>query len=207
LRLLDLFCGAGGAAVGYRQAGFEVVGVDVKPQPNYPFVFHEADAMTFDLDGFDVIHASPPCQAYSPSTPNASAHPDLYEPMRERLVAHGVPYVIENVPGAPFRSGALLCGSAFGLKVRRHRNFESSLWLASSGCFHAQQGAALGIYGNGGAGLFHRPSGGGGQKAHRKDFAKLMGMPWATPAEIVEAIPPAYTDFIGQQLLAALADV
>jgi hypothetical protein len=116
-RLLDLFCGAGGAAVGYHRAGFDVVGVDINPQPRYPFEFHQADAMTFPLDGFDAIHASPPCQAYSHGTPpdKRSNHPDLLDATRDRLNAAGLPWVIENVPRAPLRSPVILCGSQFDL--------------------------------------------------------------------------------------------
>jgi DNA (cytosine-5)-methyltransferase 1 len=207
-RLLDLFCGAGGAAVGYHRAGFDVVGVDINPQPHYPFEFHQADAMTFPLDGFDAIHASPPCQAYSTATPDRSAHPDLYEATRARLQATRLPWVIENVMGAPYRSGVVLCGSMFGLRVRRHRCFESShLLMPPCGCRHRAQGTPLGVYGHGGPGRSTRPSGGGGTKADRRDFAELMGMPWATPREIVLAVPPAYTEHIGRQLLAHLGVV
>ena len=113
MRLLDLFCGAGGAAMGYHRAGFEVVGIDIAPQPNYPFEFVQADAMEFPLDGFDAIHASPPCQAYTALA--TGKHPRLIEPMRERLASSGVPWVIENVVGAPLRQPVLLCGSMFGL--------------------------------------------------------------------------------------------
>lgn len=202
-RLLDLFSGAGGAAVGYHRAGFDVVGVDIHPQPHYPFTFHQTDAMTFPLDGFDAIHASPPCQAYSSATPaeRRASHPDLYVATRDRLEAHGAPWVIENVIGAPYRSGIILCGSMFGLRVRRHRNFESSMLLFGTPCRHHEQGEVLGVYGDGGPGKSTRPSGGGGTKADRRDFAALMGMPWATPPEIVQAIPPAYTEHIGHQLM------
>src|SRR3989304_1640190 len=105
-RLLDLFCGAGGAAMGYHRAGFEVVGVDINPQKHYPFEFHQADAMTYPLDGFDAIHASPPCQHYSvtKSAPNCdgSKHPDLLPSTRARLLKQKAPWVVENVVGAPF---------------------------------------------------------------------------------------------------------
>jgi DNA (cytosine-5)-methyltransferase 1 len=105
-RLLDLFCGAGGCSVGYHRAGFEVVGVDINPQPNYPYEFHQADAMTYPLDGFDAIHASPPCQAHSAMSVmwNAREHPDLVAATRARLVATGLPYVIENVASSRRRS-------------------------------------------------------------------------------------------------------
>ena len=116
--LLDLFCGAGGAAVGYHRAGFDVVGVDNRPQPRYPYEFHQADAMTWPLDGYDVIHASPPCQAYANVTAwrgRPDSHPDLLAETRQRLEDSGRPWVIENVPEAPIRADYLMCGSAFGL--------------------------------------------------------------------------------------------
>src|SRR5215467_701837 len=129
-RLLDLFCGAGGAAMGYHRAGFDVVGVDIKPQPRYPFTFIQADAMTFPLEGFDAIHASPPCQAYIRSGMyDKSRHPDLLPPVRCQLERSDVPWVIENVPGAPMRVDLKLCGCMFGLGVARQRWFETS-WHA-----------------------------------------------------------------------------
>jgi len=169
-RLLDLFCGAGGAAMGYHRAGFEVVGVDIKPQPHYPFEFHQADAMTYPLDGFDVIHASPPCQGYSAL---AAMHPDLewerlIGPVRDRLVSNGKPFVIENVETAPLRHsptlfglhGVILCGSHFGLGVgrgylRRHRKFESTVIIQQLPCAHGIK-KAVGVYGHGGHTGKHR---------------------------------------------------
>ena len=146
MRLLDLFCGAGGAAMGYHRAGFEVVGVDIKPQPHYPFEFHQADALTYPLDGFDVIHASPPCQRWSMYSRNLGtweSFPDLITPLRPLLRASGRPYVSENVEGAPL-TGIRLCGSAFGLPVlddrtylRRHRIFESNVDLWGAPCARA----------------------------------------------------------------------
>ena len=126
-RLLDLFCGAGGAAMGYHRAGFEVVGVDIKPQPHFPFEFHQVDALTYTLDGFDAYHASPPCQRYSCAVNlhnNRDSHPDLIDIVRNILLKTGKHYVIENVPGSPLINPTQLCGSAFGLRVRRHRLFE-----------------------------------------------------------------------------------
>src|SRR5688500_4187308 len=117
MRLLDLFCGAGGCSEGYHRAGFEVVGVDLKAQKNYPFEFIQADALDYPLDGFDVIHASPPCQAYSVlrrANPDAE-YADLIEPTRAKLQASGLPWIIENVPGAPLAQSITLCGSMFGL--------------------------------------------------------------------------------------------
>src|SRR5713226_9004155 len=138
-RLLDLFCGAGGAAAGYARAGFEVVGVDIRPQPRYPFAFHQADALTCSLDGFDAYHASPPCQLYSRTHRlwKSSVHPDLVDPLRQRLRATGKPYMLENVPGAPLPGSIVLCGTMFGLGVLRHRLFESNVLLFLPGpCAH-----------------------------------------------------------------------
>src|SRR4030042_2837765 len=127
-RLLDLFCGAGGAAMGYHRAGFEVVGVDIKPQPHYPFEFHQADALTFPLDEFDAYHASPPCQAFTKyknlRKDLPSRYPNLIPSTRRRLTDTDKPFVIENVEGSPLINPIVLCGSMFGLDVRRHRLFE-----------------------------------------------------------------------------------
>ena len=202
-RILDLFCGAGGAARGYQRAGFYVVGVDIKPQPRYAGdEFIQADAMTFPLDGFDAIHASPPCQRYSRCTPPAKRgnHADLIDPTRNGLVGSGLPYVIENVPGAPLRDFVVLCGSSFGLKVRRHRLFETNFPLLALPCNHCAQGVPVGVYGGGT---------GKGQKRGRKvmssaEAIEVMGMPWANRAEVTQAIPPAYTEYIGRQLLAII---
>ncbi len=207
-RLLDLFCGAGGAAMGYHRAGFDVVGVDIKPQPRYPFDFTQADAMTWTpglLQEFDAIHASPPCQAFTRAKHlrvaqgKATKALDLLAPTRELLIASGLPYVIENVPGAPL-VGVTLCGSSFGLRVRRHRVFESNVWLAGSTCRHAEQGRPVGIYYSMGDDI---PK--GGRTARNiEDARDAMGIDWMTWVEIKEAIPPAYTEFIGIQLIRAV---
>jgi DNA (cytosine-5)-methyltransferase 1 len=196
--------------MGYHRAGFDVVGVDIEPQPHYPFRFYQLDAVRLLLEKkyliqylFQAIHASPPCQAYSSATPaaNRDKHPDLVAAVRDLLQATGLPYVIENVVGAPLQTGFILCGSMFGLKVRRHRLFESSVLIMPPTCDHRAQGTPLGVYGDGGPGKSTRPSGGGGTKADRRQFGELMEMPWATPEEIVQAIPPAYTEYIGAQLV------
>ena len=202
--LLDLFCGAGGAAMGYHRAGFDVVGVDIAPQKHYPFTFIQADALTFPLDGYDVIHASPPCQQYSISSlyyrQKGKFYPDLIQGVRKRLVEQETPWVMENVRGAPLRSPILLCGSMFGLLVQRHRFFESP-WLmetlAPYTCRHDY--IPYTVTGNG------TPS--WSRRSHQTaaECRAAMGIEWMTRAELSQAIPPAYTAWIGHQLLAALA--
>jgi DNA (cytosine-5)-methyltransferase 1 len=200
-RLLDLFCGAGGASMGYHRAGFEVVGVDIEPQPHYPFEFWQADALAtlrWRSSGFDAIHASPPCQAYSTATKDRSAHPDLVGIVRSLLEQTGVPWAIENVPNAPMRWGLNLCGGMFDLEIRRHRTFELPFMVLQP--HHRCPVKPWEVTGH--AGGHNRLS-----ESHRKyrDTAhakELMGMPWCqTSREVTEAIPPAYTEFIGAQLL------
>lgn len=208
-RLLDLFCGAGGAAMGYYRAGFEVVGVDIAPQKHYPFEFHQADALTYPLDGFDVIHASPPCQASSLISRNlgyAQNHVDLIPETRPRLEASGVPWIMENVPGAPLHNWVVLCGSSFGLGIpeygwylQRHRLFESNLWLWSSQCSH--HGRAITCTGTGTPKAI-KDAVGRTVKVH--EYRRLMGIDWMTRAELSQAIPPAFTQWIGSQLLVTL---
>jgi len=207
-RLLDLFCGAGGAAMGYHRAGFEVVGVDLEPQPRYPFAFERADAMTFPLKGFDAVHASPPCQAY---TALRTLHPDriyvdLIGRTRNRLRRSGLPWVIENVPGAPLRDPVTLCGTEFSLNVvdggvywlARHRVFESDRPVpAASGC-RCRGRAVMGVYGHGGGA---NPAPGKGRKARLSEARTLLGIGWMTGPELAQAVPPAYTEYIGRWLI------
>lgn len=210
-RILDLFSGAGGAAVGYHRAGFDVVGVDAKPQPSYPFDFHQADALEFlSARGgeFDAIHASPPCQAYVPiaaihAKRNCRQHPRLIGPVRDLLQRLDVPWIIENVVGAPLRHPVLVCGSAFGLRVRRHRWFESSCTLFSSYCRHTRQGRAVGVYGHQGSGALRKREHGGAfiRAKDRHDAGDAMGIDWMTWRELTQAIPPAYSEFLGRQLM------
>jgi DNA (cytosine-5)-methyltransferase 1 len=192
-RLLDLFCGAGGASVGYHRAGFEVVGVDIQPQPNYPFEFHQADAMTYPLDGFDVIHASPPCQAFTVAQViHGNKHDDLLTPTRERLIESGLPWIIENVPGAPMRRDVVLCGSMFGeRRLRRHRWF--AMWcgtpaLLTPPCNHGP--VTVSVFGHGG----HVYNG-------VAEWREVMGIDWMTRDELAQAIPPAYTELLGRHVL------
>jgi DNA (cytosine-5)-methyltransferase 1 len=217
-RLLDLFCGAGGSAVGYNRAGFDVVGVDSAPQPRFPFAFVQADALEYLAahgHEFDAIHASPPCQAHvlgfaavNRNRGRELRHLDLISVTREALMDLGLPYVIENVEGAPLRFAFRLCGSSFGLAVRRHRRFESSVLLLAPDCCHEIQrdkkyptnwrpngrkvlASVVQVYGTG---------------AERMDlWGPAMGINWMTGTELRQAIPPAYTEFIGKQLLRALA--
>ena len=201
-RLLDLFCGAGGAAVGYHRAGFEVVGVDIAPQKHYPFAFHQADALTFPLDGFDVIHASPPCQAYSNARHRGKNYPDLLPAMRERLLAQRAPWVIENVVGAPMWQGVMLCGSMFGLQVIRHRLFDSSEWLyPPCGCDH--RGEFYSVIGHSSF-PSHQGYGMRDTCVSAAVARRAMGIDWMPHTALSQAIPPAYTQWIGLQLLAAL---
>jgi len=215
-RLLDLFCGTGGAAVGYARAGFEVVGVDLVAQPHYPFEFIQEpyEAALFDLmnnwpEGtFDAIHASPPCQGYTQfSNLNAERwgnrveHPMLIEPVRELLDATGLPYVIENVQGAPLRKDLMLCGSMFGLRVRRHRIFETN-WSVGGAppCHH--QDDSIAIYGKmDGRRVWTRKNGTELRAARTIGQAsEAMGIDWMTWDEIKEAISPAYTEYVGIRL-------
>src|SRR6476659_6309400 len=132
IRALDLFCGSGGAAMGLYRAGFSIVGVDLFPQPKFPFEFIQGDALTYPFDGFDFVWASPVCKKFSSATRTAgTSHlwPDQIAPIRERLIEWGGPWIIENVPGAPLRDPVSLCGAMFGLKVYRHRLFESNVPL------------------------------------------------------------------------------
>ncbi|MBT9331322.1 DNA cytosine methyltransferase [Paracidobacterium acidisoli] len=210
-RLLDLFCCAGGAGAGYQKAGFDVVGVDISPQPRYPFQFIQADALNLDptfIASFDAIHASPPCQSYSDLAKrngNAHAWPRLIEPVREMLIRSNLPYVIENVEGAPLINPVVLCGTMFPrLRVLRHRLFEASFPILTPP--HQKHPKVH---------TFDRRKSHYGKTDEWKDFVQVtgggnctlaaaseaMGIDWMTKSEINEAIPPAYTELIGKQLL------
>jgi DNA (cytosine-5)-methyltransferase 1 len=214
-RLLDLFCGAGGAAMGYHRAGFDIVGVDINPQPRYPFRFIRADALDYLADEiesigdgnhyFDAIHASPPCQAYSQAALAqrnvGKEYPDLLAPTRDRLGATGLPWVIENVPGAPMRPDYKLCGCRFGLKLRRERWFETS-WHAFElvpSCVHLEP--VVSVVGHGTPSWVRMKL---GYNPSIHDYRAAMGIDWMNRDELSQAIPPAYTEHIGAQLLAIL---
>jgi DNA (cytosine-5)-methyltransferase 1 len=194
-RLLDLFCGAGGAAMGYHRAGFDVTGVDVESQPHFPFHFIQADALAWPLEGYHAIHASPPCQAWSRATAwsgDRSSHPKLIAPVRERLRASGLPYVIENVQEArhDLRSPIRLCGSQFGIAVQSHRWFEirPEPFRLMPPCHHRATDASRDH----------------GAKQTESEFRGALGCDWMSVQEARQAIPPAYTEWIGAQLLEVL---
>ena len=212
-RLLDLFCGGGGAAMGYHRAGFGVVGVDIMRQPDYPFEFHQGDAMRYPLTGFDVVHASPPCKRFTPLRHRDSTRLRLFDPYVDLLTPTldwfaglDVPWIVENVVGAPMPLGSVTyCGSSFGLRVRRHRLFASNVHIAAPPCDHATQGKPVGVYGNGGGWDRTRAPGGGGVKVAGADAAAALGVEWtAHQPTLAQMIPPAYTQHVGRQLLAAL---
>lgn len=211
-RLLDLFCGAGGAGMGYHRAGFDVIGVDIAAQPDYPFEFHQGDALEFlasHMGEFDVIHSSPPCQASSALTKGTNAgrkYVNLIPATRELLAGADCPTVIENVQGSDLRRDLTLCGEMFGLDVIRHRYFEVSVPVVApehiphrgrvSGMRHGvwYEGPYAAVYGNGGG------------KGSVARWQEAMGIDWtANRKSIAEAIPPAYTHFLGGQLLDVLA--
>jgi DNA (cytosine-5)-methyltransferase 1 len=217
-KLLDLFCCAGGAAMGYHRAGFDVTGVDINPQPNYPFEFEQADALEFLADWghqFDAIHASPPCQSYlnlgavNRKMGRSYDHPDLIGPTRDLLVKLGKPYVIENVADASAEliNPVRICGTGLGAPLRRHRLFECSFDASGVPCDHRKfsepkywtgwrpkgehrLSTVVQIYGNAGG---------------REHWPAAMGIDWMTPKEMCEAIPPAYAEHIGRQLIEHLS--
>jgi len=231
---LDLFSGAGGAAVGYHRAGFDVVGVDIRPQKHYPFEFIQADALEYcaahGLE-FDAIHASPPCQAHSIITPDKSKHVDLIPQTRALLQASGLPYVIENVYGAlkSMQNPILLCGAQFGLKVYRHRLFESNVYLMAMEHHPHHDNTPRAGHGVSSKGFISVTSGGksllvntnaaarrrsGTYGISEKGFVSIsghfsgidycrmaMGIDWMTARELAQAIPPAYTEWLGRQLI------
>lgn len=219
-KLLDLFSGAGGAAMGYHQAGFDVTGVDIEHHPTHPFHLIVADALTVDLAGYDAYAASPPCQGYSRMRhrQDASEWPKLIEPIRERLAATGKPYILENVEDAEWamRGPVRLCGSSFGLRVRRHRLFESNVPLTAPPCEHGWQDShrpyRLYVGKSRTDGLGYRESGiqpvyggnhnVGGKSVHFKSVA--MGIDWMSEEDLNEAIPPAYTRHVGLDLMKAI---
>lgn len=221
--LLDLFCGAGGCSAGYNLAAqdlnltIEIVGVDIKPQPNYPFTFVQADAIDYTLKNiinFSHVHASPPCQAWSNGTANGRfkgiSYPDLYQPIKQILYSNQLPAVIENVPGSPIRKDIVLTGPMFGLKVLRARWFECvNFFMMNPQRPFVKPGAVKyrGEY----AVVFGKGNWKNGNKENvkykgpgstiREAWSLAMGIDWMTKRELAQAIPPAYTRFIGSEFL------
>ncbi len=205
MRALDLFCRAGGASMGLHRAGFEVTGVDIIPCPSYPFKFIQADALTFDLSGYDIIHASPPCQAYCAykrRPGHVRPRESLIPQIRGRLKGQGTPYIIENVSGAPLENPVTLRGSMFGLDVRRHRLFETSFPVIPPPCNHQAQTPRF------------------APATNRKNLRstvevgvwripldvqqRAMGIDWMSLEDLSQAIPPSYSEFIVRAWLASV---
>jgi len=199
-RALDLFCCAGGASAGLVRAGYDVVGVDLEPQPDYPFEFIQGDALKADLRGFDLVWASPPCQAftaYKRRPAHVAERPNLIPAVRRKLRESGIPYIIENVMGAPLEKPFVLCGSMFGLDVRRHRQFETSFPVLAPPCNHAAQTPRF------------------AQATNRQNKRstvevgvwriplavqqKAMGIDWMPLDKLSQAIPPAYAEWIARR--------
>jgi DNA (cytosine-5)-methyltransferase 1 len=221
--LYDVFCGAGGASRGYQMAGFRVLGVDNRPQPRYcGDDFVQMDAFEFfecvqqgDFPQPAAWHCSPPCQAHlkgltavNRALGRTMDHPDLIAPTRDALIASGLHYVIENVEGAPLRDPVRLCGSSFGLPLRRHRLFECSFFFLTPRCHHKAHRVARfwAAQRKKGEEKYSRVVQVYGHAGGRHEWPEAMGINWMAPEEMTQAIPPAYTEFIGRQLLAAIAN-
>ena len=195
--------------MGYHRAGFEVVGVDIKLQPHYPFEFHQADALAFPLEGFDAYHASPPCHFYSVTrnihTCRDKDYPDLVDPVRELLEATNKPYIIENVVGAPLNLPVMLCGLMFQLKVLRHRLFECNFYCMQPGHPYHRD---IEIGKNGFCCVVAHSAVKGNTNyqypARKAMWVEAMQIDWMTKQELTQAIPPVYTEYIGKYLMREL---
>lgn len=216
MKLLDLFCGAGGASAGYEDAGFDVVGVDIAPQPNYPYSFIQGDALEvlrlllrgyrvngLHIDSIDAIHASPPCQSFTAYRRKGHGvgdnYPNLIPETRELLIQSEKPYVIENVAGAPLENAVMLCGSSFELDVRRHRYFESNMPLNAPPCDHGWQTPRFTPASN--RKNLRRTVEIGVWRIPLEVQCEAMDIRWMTLHELSEAIPPAYTRYLGEQMI------
>lgn len=209
MKAADLFCGAGGAAAGLHQAGFEVTGWDIKQGLAYPYDRHIGNALDADLSGFDFVWASPPCQEHSKLR---HLHPDkeyecFIERTRDKLTKWGGAWIMENVPRSPLRDTVQLCGSSFGLQVRRHRIFESNIPLIGSVCDHKSQkarGRTIDVSGTGGPRKNNKPGckdGGRNMPRNLKEGQDAMGIDWMVRSELAQAIPPAYSYYLAMQVI------
>ena len=213
-KLLDLCCGAGGAGMGYNREGFDVVGIDIEPQPDYPFTFHRADALEYLVEHgheYDAIHGSPPCQAscmLTKGTNKGREYPNMIPALRELLDEIGRPYVIENVQGSDLRRDLTLCGEMFGLGVIRHRYFEISGFEPTAPAHKPHRGRVRGWrHGAYYDGPYVAVYGDGGGKGSVAEWQEAMGIDWTDDRKaIAEAVPPSYTEHIGRQLLARIEE-
>ena len=217
MKVLDLFCCGGGAGKGYADAGYEVTGVDIEPQPNYPFLFFQGDALEYLAEHgheYDLIHASPPCQDHCALTKGnrkrdgwQDAHADLIPATRALLDASGKPYVIENVQGSGIRRDLTLCGEMFGLGVIRHRYFELGKCSVPQPAHKPHRGRVAGMrHGKWYTGPYFAVYGQGGGKGSVAEWQQAMGIDWlSTRHELAQAIPPAYTHYIGTQMIKHLS--
>lgn len=203
-KALDLFCAAGGASYGLHKAGFDVTGVDIKPQKSYPFKFRLADALAFPLEGYDLIWASPPCQRFSEQTAEhcREKHPNLIPAIRARLKASGKPYIIENVGGARFElnSPVKLCGSMFGLPIERHRYFEignCGVYFLTPPCQHIENPVLI-------TGTTQKRDADGRRlkESSTQERRDAMQIQWMSRLELDQAIPPAYSEFLARTIFA-----
>lgn len=206
--MLDAYCGAGGAAMGYHRAGFRVIGVDHVEQPNYPFEFVLSDAVEYIRaygGEYAAVHASPPCQSFSAYRRKGAGvgagHVNLIPATREKLIRIGRPWVIENVPGAhaELRSPVQMCGSAFNLDIQRHRLFESTFSFSAPPCNHSWQTPRFPPATN--RTNLRRTVEIGVWRIPLPQQQRAMGIRWMTLEELSQAIPPAYTEYIGRQLI------
>lgn len=215
-RGLDLYCGQGGCSRGYTDSGFDMTGVDISPQPRYPYRFIQADALEYlaeHYQEYDFVHASPPCQGYSVTRNLKMArgyHPMMIEAVREMLQATGKPYVIENVPGAPLINPLMLCGTMFGLGVIRHRLFECNppIWFPPASCNH--DGKTVPMWWSDRrralkAGESFRYVTVAGRSFLMPEARQAMGIDWMNQDGLRQAIPPVYTEYVGRILMAACA--
>jgi len=200
LKALDLCCSAGGASMGLHRAGFDVTGIDIKPQKRYPFRFIQGDALNLPvrLQDFDLIWASPHCQEYSRTrlmNPERKRFPEQIPQFREMLVSAGVPYIIENVPGAPLLNPIKLNGAMFGLPLYRERHFECSFFVLTPNIKHPRGMTVKGI--------FPVICGDGSIKSRDtiKRWKESLGIDWMVRHELAQAIPPAYSEYLARQAI------